>query len=261
MGAKPAQGVKNMSKKLEGKVAVVTGASKGIGASIAKALAGEGASVVVNYSSSKQDADRVVAEIVGHGGKAIAVQGDVAKQAHIERLFSEAKKAFGRLDILVNNAGVYQFSPLEEVTEDHFHKQFNVNVLGLLLTTKEAVKHMASEGGSVINIGSSASSMRPPNSTVYTASKAAVDAITGVLAKELGPRKIRVNSINPGMIETEGVHLAGMIGSDFQKMVETQAPLGRVGQPDDISPTAVYLASSDSKYMTGETLLVSGGLR
>jgi 3-oxoacyl-[acyl-carrier protein] reductase len=261
MGAKPAQGAKNMSKKLEGKVAVVTGASKGIGASIAKALAGEGASVVVNYSSSKQDADRVVAEIVGHGGKAIAVQGDVAKQAHIERLFSEAKKAFGRLDILVNNAGVYQFSPLEEVTEDHFHKQFNVNVLGLLLTTKEAVKHMASEGGSVINIGSSASSMRPPNSTVYTASKAAVDAITGVLAKELGPRKIRVNSINPGMIETEGVHLAGFIGSDFQKMVETQAPLGRVGQPDDISPTAVYLASSDSKYMTGETLLVAGGLR
>ena len=250
-----------MSKKLEGKVAVVTGASKGIGASIAKALAGEGASVVVNYSSSKQDADRVVAEIVGHGGKAIAVQGDVAKQAHIERLFSEAKKAFGRLDILVNNAGVYQFSPLEEVTEDFFHKQFNVNVLGLLLTTKEAVKHMAPEGGSVINIGSVASSMRPPNSTVYAASKAAVDAITGVLAKELGPRKIRVNSINPGMIETEGVHAAGIIGSDFQKMVETQAPLGRMGQPDDISPTAVYLASSDSKYMTGETLLVSGGLR
>jgi 3-oxoacyl-[acyl-carrier protein] reductase len=250
-----------MSKKLEGKVAVVTGASKGIGASIAKALAGEGASVVVNYSSSKQDADRVVADIVGHGGKAIAVQGDVAKQAHIERLFSEAQKAFGRLDILVNNAGVYQFSPLEEVTEDFFHRQFNVNVLGLLLTTKEAVKHMASDGGSVINIGSGASSMRPPNSTVYTASKAAVDAITGVLAKELGPRKIRVNSINPGMIETEGVHAAGFIGSDFQKMVESQAPLGRVGQPDDISPTAVYLASSDSKYMTGETLLVSGGLR
>jgi 3-oxoacyl-[acyl-carrier protein] reductase len=250
-----------MSQKLHGKVAVVTGASKGIGASIAKALADEGASLVVNYSSSKQDADRVVAEIVGRGGKAIAVQGDVAKQAHIERLFSEAQKAFGRLDILVNNAGVYQFSTLEEVTEDLFHKQFNVNVLGLLLTTKEAVKHMAPEGGSVINIGSSASSMRPPNSAVYTASKAAVDAITGVLAKELGPRKIRVNSINPGMIETEGVHTAGLIGSDFQKMVETQAPLGRMGQPDDISPTAVYLASSDSKYMTGETLLVSGGLR
>ena len=250
-----------MSKKLEGKVAVVTGASKGIGAGIAKALADEGASVVVNYSSSKQGANRVVAEISGRGGKAIAVQGDVSKQADIERLFSEAKKAFGRLDILVNNAGVYELGPLEEVTEDLFHKHFNLNVLGLLLTTKEAVKHLGPEGGSVINIGSGASSLRPANSTVYTATKAAVDAITGVLAKELGPRKIRVNSINPGMIETEGVHSAGFIGSDFQKMVETQAPLGHMGQPDDIAPTAVYLASSDSKYMTGETLLVSGGLR
>ena len=250
-----------MMKKLQGKVAVVTGASKGIGAGIAKALADEGASVVVNYSSSKQHADRVVAEIAARGGHAIAVQGDVSKTAHIERLFSEAKKAYGRLDILVNNAGVYEFSPLEEVTEDLFHKHFNVNVLGLLLTTKEGVKHMGPEGGSIINIGSGASSMRPPNSAVYTATKAAVDAITGVLAKELGPRKIRVNSINPGMIETEGVHAAGMAGSDFQKMVETQAPLGRMGQPDDISPTAVYLASSDSKYMTGEALLVSGGLR
>jgi 3-oxoacyl-[acyl-carrier protein] reductase len=239
----------------------VTGASKGIGAGIAKALADEGASVVVNYSSSKQGANRVVAEISGRGGKAIAVQGDVSKQADIERLFSEAKKAFGRLDILVNNAGVYELGPLEEVTEDLFHKHFNLNVLGLLLTTKEAVKHLGPEGGSVINIGSGASSLRPANSTVYTATKAAVDAITGVLAKELGPRKIRVNSINPGMIETEGVHSAGFIGSDFQKMVETQAPLGRMGQPDDIAPTAVYLASSDSKYMTGETLLVSGGLR
>ncbi len=250
-----------MSKKLEGKVAVVTGASKGIGAGIARALADEGASVVVNYSSSKQGANRVVAEISGRGGKAIAVQGDVSKQADIERLFSEAKKAFGRLDILVNNAGVYELGPLEEVTEDLFHKHFNLNVLGLLLTTKEAVKHLGPEGGSVINIGSGASSLRPANSTVYTATKAAVDAITGVLAKELGPRKIRVNSINPGMIETEGLHSAGFIGSDFQKMVETQAPLGRMGQPDDIAPTAVYLASSDSKYMTGEALLVSGGLR
>jgi 3-oxoacyl-[acyl-carrier protein] reductase len=250
-----------MTKKLEGKVAVVTGASKGIGAGIAKALADEGAAVVVNYSSSQQGANRVVAEITGRGGRAIAVQGDVSKPAHIERLFSEAMKAFGRLDILVNNAGVYEFSPLEGVTEDLFHKHFNVNVLGLLLTTKEGVKHMSPEGGSIINIGSGASSMRPPNSAVYTATKAAVDAITGVLAKELGPRKIRVNSINPGMIETEGVHAAGIAGSDFQKMVETQAPLGRVGQPDDISPTAVFLASSDSKYMTGEALLVSGGLR
>ncbi len=250
-----------MTKKLEKKVAVVTGASKGIGAAIARALADEGASVVVNYSSSKQGADRVVEEISGRGGKAIAAQGDVSKQADIERLFSAAQKAFGRLDILVNNAGVYELAPLEQVTADLFHKSFDLNVLGLLLTTKEAVKHMGPEGGSVINIGSASSSMRPPNSTVYTATKAAVDAITGVLAKELGPRNIRVNSISPGMIETEGVHAAGFVGSDFQKMVETQAPLGRMGQPDDISPTAVYLASSDSKYMTGETLLVAGGLR
>ena len=249
-----------MSKKLQGNVAVVTGASKGIGASIAKALADEGASVVVNYSSSKQDADRVVAEITGRGGKAVAVQGNVSKQTDIERLFSETKKVYGRLDILVNNAGIYEFAPLESVTEDHFHKHFDVNVLGLLLTTKEAVKHMG-PGGSIINIGSVASSQKTPNSSVYAASKAAVDAITGVLAKELGPRNIRVNSINPGMIETAGTHAAGLVGSDFQKTVETLAPLGRMGQPDDIWPTAVYLASSDSKYMTGETLLVSGGIR
>src|SRR5437867_4065547 len=197
-----------MSKKLAGKVAIVTGASKGIGASIAKALAEEGASVVVNYSSSKHDAERVVAEISARGGTAIAVQGDVSKPAHIERLFSEAKRSFDRLDILVNNAGMYEFSPLEEVTEEHFHKHFNLNVLGLLLTTKEAVKHMGPEGGSIINIGSVASSMLVPNSAVYSASKAAVDAITGVLAKELGPRKIRVNAISPGMIETEGAHTA-----------------------------------------------------
>jgi 3-oxoacyl-[acyl-carrier protein] reductase len=250
-----------MTRKLEGQVAVVTGASKGIGAAIAKALADEGAAVVVNYSSSKQGADRVVEQIAARGGKAIAMQGDVSKQAHVERLFSETKKAFGRLDILVNNAGVYEFAPLEGVTEALFHKHFDTNVLGLLLTTKEAVKHIGPDGGSIINIGSGASSMRPPNSAVYTATKAAVDAITGVLAKELGPRKIRVNSINPGMIETEGAHAGGFVGSDFQKMVETQAPLGRVGQPDDIAPTAVYLASSDSKYMTGESLLVSGGLK
>jgi 3-oxoacyl-[acyl-carrier protein] reductase len=255
------KGARTLSKKLEGKVAVVTGASKGIGASIAKTLAGEGASVIVNYSSSKHDAERVVSEIVDRGGKAIAVQGDVSKQTHIERLFSEAARAFGRLDILVNNAAVFEFGPLEEVTEDQFHKQFNVNVLGLLLVTQEAVKHMGPGGGTVINIGSVASTLRPSNSAVYSATKAAVDAITGVLAKELGPRNIRVNSIRPGMIETEGVHAGGLIGSDFQKMVETEAPLRRIGQPDDISPTAVYLASSDSKYMTGETLLVSGGLR
>jgi 3-oxoacyl-[acyl-carrier protein] reductase len=250
-----------MSKKLAGKVAVVTGASKGIGASIAKALAEEGASVIVNYSSSKQDAERAVAEISARGGRAIAVQGDVSKPTDIERLFSEAKRSFDRLDILVNNAGTYEFAPLESVTEQHFHKHFDLNVLGLLLATKEAVKHMGPEGGSVINISSVASSMRMPNSAVYAASKAAVDAITGVLAKELGPRKIRVNAISPGMIETEGSRAGGFVGTDFQKTVEAQAPLGRMGQPDDIAPTAVYLASSDSKYMTGETLLVSGGLR
>ena len=250
-----------MSKKLVGKVAVVTGASKGIGASIAKALAEEGASVIVNYSSSQQGAERVVAEISARGGRAIAVQGDVSKPTDIERLFSEAKRSFDRLDILVNNAGTYEFAPLESVTEQHFHKHFDLNVLGLLLATKEAVKHMGPEGGSVINISSAASSMRMPNSAVYTASKAAVEAITGVLAKELGPRKIRVNAISPGMIETEGSRAGGFVGADFQKMVEAQAPLGRMGQPDDIAPTAVYLASSDSKYMTGETLLVSGGLR
>ncbi len=230
-------------------------------ASIARYLANEGAAVVVNYASSKKDADRVVDEITRGGGRAVALQANVAKHEDIERLFAETKKTFGRLDILVNNAGVYEFAPLESMTEGHFHKHFDLNVLGLLLTTKEAVRHMGPEGGSIINIGSGASSMRPPNSAVYTGSKAAVDAITGVLAKELGPRKIRVNSINPGMIETEGVHTAGFVGSDFQKMVETQSPLGRMGQPDDIAPTAVYLASADSKYMTGESLLVSGGVR
>jgi 3-oxoacyl-[acyl-carrier protein] reductase len=250
-----------MSGKLAGRVAVVTGASKGIGAAIAKALAVEGASVVVNYSSSKHDAEHVVAEISGRGGKAIAVQGDVTKPTHIERLFAEATRSFGRLDVLVNNAGMYEFAPLEAVTEEHFRKHFDVNVLSVLLATKEAVKHMGPEGGSIINMGSVASSMRMPNAAVYAASKAAVDAITGVLAKELGPRKIRVNAISPGMIDTEGSRAGGFVGTDFQRMVEAQAPLGRMGQPDDISPTAVYLASSDSKYMTGETLLVSGGLR
>jgi 3-oxoacyl-[acyl-carrier protein] reductase len=247
--------------KLRDQVAVVTGASKGIGAGIAKALAAEGASVVVNYSSSKAGAEKVVAEIVKKGGKAIAVRADVSKQADITHLFAETKKAFGRLDVLVNNAGVYVFSPLEGINEDFFHNQFNLNVLGLLLTTKESLKHFGDNGGSIINIGSIASTMAPPNASVYVATKAAVDGITRSLAKELGARKIRVNSINPGMIETEGVHTAGFIGSDFQKLVETQAPLGRIGQTDDISPTAVYLASSDSKYMTGETLQVGGGVR
>ena len=244
--------------KLTGQVAVVTGASKGLGAGIAKALAAEGASVVVNYSSSKEGADSVVQEITAKGGKAIAVQGDVSKQADITRVFAETKKAFGKLNILVNNAGIYEFAPLEGTTEELFHRHFNLNVLGLLLTTKEAVKLIGPEGGSIINISSGVSKMLPANTSIYTATKASVDAITGILAKELGPRKIRVNSINPGMIETEGVHAQGE--GDFRKWVETNSPLGRIGQPDDISPTAVYLASSDSKYMTGETVRVTGGI-
>ncbi|HXE34247.1 MAG TPA: glucose 1-dehydrogenase [Verrucomicrobiae bacterium] len=246
--------------KLKDQVAVVTGASKGIGAGIAKALAAEGASVVVNYSSSKSGADKVVAEITSKGGKAIAVQGDVSKQADVTRLFAETKKTYGHVDILVNNAGVYAFSPLESVTEESFHTHFNLNVLGLLLATKEALKLFTDKGGSVINVGSAISRLTPPNTSVYTGTKGAVDVITRSLAKELGPRKIRVNSINPGMIETEGVHTAGFAEGDFRKFVESQAPLGRIGQTDDISPTAVYLASSDSKYMTGEILPVSGGL-
>ena len=247
--------------KLKNKVAVVTGASKGIGAGIAKGLAAEGAAVVVNYASSKEGADRVVAEIVGNGGKAVAVQGDVAKASDVKRIFAETKKAFGKLDVLVNNAGVYEFSPLEEITEEKFHRLFNTNVLGLLLVTQEAVKHFGAEGGSIINIGSTASQVAPPTTAVYTATKGAVDAITHVLAKELGPKNIRVNSINPGMVETEGVHTAGVIGSDFQKQMEAQTPLGRIGQPEDIAPLAVFLASADSGWLTGETLLASGGLR
>jgi 3-oxoacyl-[acyl-carrier protein] reductase len=248
-------------KKLANKVAVVTGASKGIGADIAKALAAEGASVVVNYATSKAGADNVVTAITAKGGKAIAVQGDVSKQADITRLFAETKKAFGQLDILVNNAGVYAFAPLDQITEELFHNQFNLNVLGLLLTTKEAAKYFNGEGGSVINVSSAVTTLLPPGTSTYSATKAAVDAITVILSKELGPRNIRVNAINPGMIETEGVHSAGFMGSDFQKNVIAQAPLGRIGQPDDISPAAVYLASSDSKYMTGETLNISGGIR
>jgi 3-oxoacyl-[acyl-carrier protein] reductase len=246
--------------KLTNQVAVVTGASKGIGAGIAIALAAEGASVVVNYASSKEGADRVVKEITGKGGKAIAVQADVSKPADVTRLFAETKKAYGKLNILVNNAGIYQFAPLEGVTEKLFHDHFNLNVLGLLIATREAVKLIGPEGGSIINVGSGVSTINPPNTSVYTATKAAVDSITGVLAKELGPRKIRVNSINPGMIETEGVHAGGFIEGDFRKWVETQSPLGRIGQSDDIAPTAVYLASSDSKYLTGETIRVTGGI-
>jgi 3-oxoacyl-[acyl-carrier protein] reductase len=247
--------------KLSNKVAVVTGASKGIGAGIAKGLAAEGAAVVVNYASSKEGADRVVAEIVRKGGKAIAVQGDVSKVSDVQRLFAETKKAFGRLDVLVNNAGVYQFAALGEITEEQFHRQFNTNVLGLILATQEAEKLFGSEGGSIINIGSTASSLTPPTTAVYTATKGAVDAITHVLAKELGPKKIRVNSINPGMVETEGTHAMGVIGSDFQKQLESQTPLGGIAQPEDIAPIAVFLASQDSGWLTGETMLASGGLR
>jgi len=247
--------------RLKNKVAVVTGASKGIGAGIAKSLAAEGASVVVNYSSSKEGADRVVAEIVKKGGKAVAVQGDVSKTADVRRLFAETQKAFGTLDVLVNNAGVYEFAELGEITEEQFHRQFNTNVLGLILTTQEAVKRFGAGGGSVINIGSTISALTPPTTAVYTATKGAVDAVTHVLAKELGPKKIRVNSINPGMVETEGVHAAGFIGTDLQKHYEAQTPLGRIAQPDDIAPIAVFLASADSGWLTGETLLASGGLR
>jgi 3-oxoacyl-[acyl-carrier protein] reductase len=247
--------------KLKNKVAVVTGASKGIGAAIAKSLAAEGASVVVNYASSKEGADRVVADIAAQGGKAVAVQGDVAQAGDVTRIFGETKKAFGKLDILVNNAGVYQMAPLEAITAEEFHRQFNTNVLGLISATQEAVKLFGAEGGSVINIGSTVTSLKPANAAVYTATKSAVDAITVVLSKELGPKKIRVNSINPGMVETEGVHTAGFIGSDFQKWVEAQTPLGRIGQVSDIAPVAVFLASDDSGWLTGETLLASGGMR
>ena len=247
--------------KLTNKVAVVTGASKGIGASIAKALAAEGAAVVVNYASSKQGADRVVAEIMQKGGKAVAVQGDVAKAADVERLFSETKKAFGHLDISVNNAGIYEFVPLEEITEEHFHRHFNINVLGLLLATKEAVKYFDGKGGSIINIGSVASSLTPPQAVVYNATKASVDAITRTLAKALGPRKIRVNSINPGVVDTEGNVAAGVIGGDFEKNALAITPLGRTGKPEDIAPAAVFLASEDSDWLTGELITVSGGLR
>jgi 3-oxoacyl-[acyl-carrier protein] reductase len=245
--------------ELTGKVAIVTGASKGIGAGIAKGLAAAGAAVAVNYASSREDADRVVADIVGKGGKAIAVKADVSKAADVRRLFDETKKAFGSLDVLVNNAGIYRFAPLEEVTEDEFHRVFNTNVLGLLLATKEAMKHFGPEGGSVINISSIASTSSAPTTVVYSATKGAVDTITRVLAKELGPKKIRVNAINPGGVETEGTHSIGVIGSEFEKQLVARTPLGRLGQPNDIAPVAVFLASAASGWMTGETIAVSGG--
>jgi 3-oxoacyl-[acyl-carrier protein] reductase len=246
--------------KLEGKVAIVTGASKGIGAAIATALGAAGASVVVNYASSKDGADAVVAKIVAAGGQAVAVKGDVSRAADAQAIVDAAVARFGRLDVLVNNSGVYDFAPLEAITEESFHKHFNVNVLGLLLTTQAAAAHLG-EGASVINIGSVVTRITPPGSAVYTGTKGAVDAITGVLARELGPRKIRVNALNPGMVETEGSRAAGFVGSEFQDHTVAQTPLGRIGQPDDIASIAVFLASNDSYWLTGEQLYAGGGLR
>lgn len=251
-----------MANKLANKVAVVTGASKGIGAAIAKLYAAEGASVVVNYSSSKAGAEQVVAEIVGAGGKAIAVQANVAVKADIEKLFAQTTQAYGKVDILINNAGIYEFSPLEDVTEEHFHKQFNLNVLGLILTTQEAVKHFTEAGGSIVNISSLVSgTFAPATGAVYSATKAAVDAVTRSLSKELGSRKIRVNAINPGMVETEGLHSVGFAEGEFRTSIENQTPLGRIGQVQDIAPAAVFLASDDAAWITGEALYIAGGLR
>src|SRR5438874_10444955 len=247
--------------KLNGKVAVVTGASKGIGADIAKQFAADGAAVVVNYASDKQGANRVVDDITKRGSKALAVQANVAKRSEVERIFAAAEKAFGKTNVLVNNAGVYEFMPLEEVTEQQFHRMFDTNVLGMLLVTQEALKHFNPDGGSIINIGSLASSLTPPTGVIYNATKGAVDAITRTLAKELGPRKIRVNSINPGMVETEGAIAGGYTEGEMRKGFEAQTPLGRIGQPHDIGPAAVFFASDDSGWITGETLLIAGGLR
>ncbi|MFT3926029.1 MAG: glucose 1-dehydrogenase [Myxococcales bacterium] len=246
--------------KLTNKVAIVTGASKGIGAGIALALAAEGASVVVNYASSPEGAEAVVKAITQNGGRALAVRADVSKQEEAQALIDAAIETYGTLDILVNNSGIYEFAPIEAISDDHFHRIFNVNVLGLLHTTQAAVKHLG-EGGSIINISSAVTRITPVNSAVYTATKGAVDAITGVLSRELGPRKIRVNSINPGIVETEGTHAAGFIGSEFEKNVITTVPFGRSGRVSDIAPIAVFLAAQDSAWLTGEILIASGGMR
>jgi 3-oxoacyl-[acyl-carrier protein] reductase len=246
---------------LKGKVAVVTGASKGIGASIAEHLAAAGATVVVNYSSSKEGADKVVANIKKQGGQAVALQANLSKPEEVQKLFAETKKAYDKVDILVNNAGVYEFAPIEDVTPELFHKQFDLNVLGLLLATKEAVKLMGSAGGAIVNISSVAADLAPPTTSVYSATKAAVNAITRSLAQELGPKKVRVNAVNPGMVETEGTHSVGIMESDFRKQTEADTPLGRIGQPQDIAPAVVFLASDDASWITGETLYISGGLR
>jgi 3-oxoacyl-[acyl-carrier protein] reductase len=245
--------------KLAGKVAVVTGASKGIGAAIARQLASAGAAVVVNYSSSRDSAERIVQEIAQGGGRAVAVQANLAKKADIDQLFAEAQKAFGRVDILINNAGIYEFSPIEEISEAHFHKQFDLNVLGLLLASQAAVRQFGPTGGVIINISSVVATMGVPNAAAYSGTKGAVDAITRALAKELGPRKIRVNAINPGMVETEGVHTAGIADSDFRKQIEAATPLGRIGQPGDIAGAALFLVSEEASWITGQTLTISGG--
>jgi 3-oxoacyl-[acyl-carrier protein] reductase len=249
--------------KLNGKVAVVTGASKGIGAAIALNLAAEGAAVVVNYSSDKKGADRIVGEITGNGGKAVALQANLSKEPDVRRLFAETKKAFGTLDVLVNNAGIYEFAPVENITAEHFHKQFDLNVLGLLLATQEAAKLFGDKGGSIVNISSVVSTKGVATGTVYSATKGAVDAATRALAAELGPRKIRINTVNPGMVQTEGTNSTGITSaeSQFQKSVEAATPLGRIGQPNDIAPAVVFFASDDSRWITGETLYISGGYR
>lgn len=249
------------SKKLAGKVAIVTGASKGIGAAIAKKLAAEGVAVVVNYSSSKAEGEKVAKEITSLGGQAIAVQANMSKHEDIERLFAESKKAFGRVDVLINNAGIYEFLPLDKITEEHFHKQFNLNVLGLLLASQAAARQFDGVGGSIVNISSIVSTLAVPESAVYSGTKGAVDAITRSLASELGPRGIRVNAIRPGMVETEGTQSVGVTESDLRKQVEAQTPLRRIGQPQDITGMAVFLASDDSAWITGETFVVSGGYR
>jgi len=251
--------VKQMSK-LTGKVAVVTGASKGIGAAIAKQLAADGASVVVNYSTSREGADKIVADIKKAGGQATAIGASVAKEAEIEALFAETKKTYGKVDILVNNAGVYGFAPLEQLTLEEYSRQFNTNVYGLLATTKAALPHFPAEGGSIINISSVVSTLAPPASSVYSSTKGAVDTITKSLAKELGARKIRVNAINPGLVITEGTQSAGFEGSEFERNTVAETPLGRVGQPQDIAPPVAFLASDDARWITGETIYVGGGL-
>lgn len=250
-----------MSRRLAGKTALVTGASKGIGAEIARRLAAEGASVVVNYASSKSGAERVVADIAAAGGKAVAVQADVSKEADVLRLFAQTTAAVGRLDVLVNNAGVYEFFRIEEMTEARYRRMFDLNVLGLLLATREAVKQFGADGGAIINIGSVAATSAPTTGTVYSATKAALDTITRSLAKELGPKKIRVNAVNPGMVETEGAHALGIIGSDWANQIAAETPLRRLGQPDDIAPVVAFLASDEARWITGETLIVAGGQR